>query len=419
MRPPAQGRWRGAAAALVLMASLAACSDGDEEDSGDAAPATTSTTTAPVTSTTPPSDSSTTAPPTTVSSRPPALRASLVASFDQPVMLAPVPRADDTFYVLEKPGRIRLLAGGRPGAVVLNITGDVSTGGERGLLGLAVHPDGGHLYLNYTDTSGDTRVVEYAIGAGGAVDRSSRLELLRVDQPYANHNGGHLEFGPDGMLYVALGDGGSGGDPDGRAQDLGELLGKILRIEPRPGDTAAPYGVPADNPFNGDPGARREIWAYGLRNPWRFSFDRATGSLWIGDVGQNRREEIDRSPPGSKGGENYGWDRLEGRSRFEGEPPAEHELPVHDYGRDDGACSVTGGRVYRGSRIADLAGWYVFGDYCRKGFWALRADAEGPADAVPVGEGVPSLVSFAEDGAGELYALSLDGGVYRIERASP
>ena len=298
---------------------------------------------------------------------------------------------------------------------MLDIVDSVASGGERGLLGIAVSPDGAHLYLDYTDRGGDTRIVEYAIGDGGSIDASSRRELLRVDQPFANHNGGHLEFGADGMLYIALGDGGSGGDPDERAQDTGELLGKILRIDPR-GD---PYAIPRDNPFATTRGARPEIWAYGLRNPWRFSFDAETGALWIGDVGQGSFEEVNRSPEGSRGGENYGWDRFEGRAPFEGDPPDEHVLPLFDYRRDDGNCAVTGGRVYRGTAVAGLAGWYLFGDYCKGDLRAVRADAPAPAEPVPLDVRVESLVSFAEDTAGELFAISLQGGVYRIEGASP
>lgn len=395
--------------ALALAgAVVAGCSsDGDEAD-GDDPGATTTASTATTAMTAPgvgPADSA----------EPPEVRLTEVARFDQPVMLAPVPGVDGAFYVVEKEGRIRLLENGRPGAVALDIADDVSSGGERGLLGLAVAPDGAHLYLDYTDRGGDTRVVEYAIGRGGRIDQSSRRELLRVDQPFENHNGGHLEFGPDGMLYIALGDGGSGGDPDERAQDLGELLGKILRIDPLPGNDRPRYAVPEDNPFNGVEGARAEIWAYGLRNPWRFSFDRGTGTLWIGDVGQSSFEEVDRAPEGSKGGENYGWDRLEGRAPFEGDPPAEHVLPLVDYARDGGNCSVTGGRVYRGRAIPLLTGWYVFGDYCKGDLVAVRADATPPATPVSLGVNVGALTSFAEDGDGELFALSLDGGVYRIE----
>lgn len=397
-------------AAVAAAALLAGGCNSDGDDRAAERPPTASTTTS---STTTPASG--TAKP--VADRAPKIKTTLVAEFDQPVMLAPVPGATGTFFVVEKEGRIRLLENGRKGRVVLDIVDQVSSGGERGLLGLAVHPDGSHLYLDYTNRGGDTRVVEYAID-GSTIDASSRRELLAVDQPYANHNGGHLAFGPDGMLYISLGDGGSGGDPKGNAQNLQVLLGKILRIKVLPGNQSPPYAIPEDNPFNGQQGMRAEIWAYGLRNPWRFSFDRADGTLWIGDVGQNDYEEIDRSPPGSTGGENYGWDRLEGFHSFEGSPPASHVLPVLEYGRQGGNCAVTGGHVYRGTKIDGLQGWYVFGDFCRGDLWALRADASSPAQSVPLGAKVESLTSFADDGTGELYALSLQGGVYRLEAAS-
>ena len=203
---------------------------------------------------------------------------------------------------------------------MLDLTGSVSTGGEQGLLGLAFSPDGGRLYVNYTDPAGDTRIVEYAF-ADGRADPGSARELLIVDQPFANHNGGNLVFGPDGMLWIGLGDGGGGNDPQGNAQSLGTLLGKMLRIDPRPSG-GRPYTVPPDNPFVGTDGARGEIWAFGLRNPWRYSFDKATGDLWIGDVGQNAREEVDFTPAGSPGGLNYGWPGLEGNRSNSGSAPS-------------------------------------------------------------------------------------------------
>ncbi|HVM09077.1 MAG TPA: PQQ-dependent sugar dehydrogenase [Acidimicrobiales bacterium] len=411
-------------ATLVVLAALVAAGCDSGNDDGDASAANQPPSTATTASTTP--DSPTTTPPAASgpagpsSERPPSVKATLVAEFDQPLMLAPVPGRAGVFYVVEKEGRLRLLDNGRRGSVVLDIVEQVSSGGERGLLGLAVHPEGKHLYLNYTDREGDTRIVEYGIGANGSVDAATRRELLKVDQPYANHNGGHVAFGPDGKLYIALGDGGSGGDPQGNAQNLGTLLGKILRIEPLPGNDRPRYGVVEDNPFNGAEGRRAEIWAYGLRNPWRFSFDRQTGALWIGDVGQNRVEEINRAPDGSKGGENYGWNRLEGTRPFEGAAPADAVPPVYEYAREGGNCSVTGGHVYRGRAINGLQGWYVFGDFCRGDLWAIPADAAPGrrGDARPLDARVESFVSLADDGSGELFALSLQGGVYRLEAAS-
>ncbi|HEX7166896.1 MAG TPA: PQQ-dependent sugar dehydrogenase [Acidimicrobiales bacterium] len=403
-------------AGLVL---LGACSGGGDDD-GDGDGARATTTTAANAATTDGTNGSDGDDGDGQSSRPPKLRARLVAEFDQPVMLAPVPGREPSFYVVEKAGRVRLLTGGRPGDVVLDITSDVSSGGERGLLGLAVSPAGQHVYLDYTDREGDTRLVEYALASdSNDIDDSSRREILNVDQPYPNHNGGHLAFGRDGYLYFGLGDGGSGGDPEENAQNLGTLLGKILRIDPDPAGGGV-YAIPVDNPFLSRDGARPEIWAYGLRNPWRFSFDRSTGQLWIGDVGQNQREEVSRSPLRSRGGENYGWDRYEGKRRFEGDALPDHVGPVYDYARDDGACAVTGGYVYRGNAIPSLRGWYVFGDFCRGEVVALPADApeDAPGDPVELGPTVASLASFAEDATGELYALSLQGGVYQLVAAS-
>lgn len=346
----------------------------------------------------------------------PALRLTRLGTFEQPLALA-VRQGDPAFYVAEKGGRIRALRDGRVDpAPVLDLSGQVSTGSEQGLLGLAFSPDGRHVYVNYTDRSGDTRVVEFAMN-GGRADVASRRELLVVDQPFANHNGGNLVFGPDGMLYIGLGDGGSSGDPQNNGQRLDTLLGKLLRLDPR-GAGDRPYGIPPDNPFVGRAGARPEIWAYGLRNPWRFSFDRQTGDLWIGDVGQNAREEIDYVPSSSRGAENYGWDRLEGTRPFRRSTAPDMVAPIHDYALEAGNCAVTGGFVYRGSRIPTLQGVYVYGDFCAGHLFGLRRDG-GQVTHQDLGLDVNSLSSFGEDHAGELYAMSLgDGGLYRIDPAA-
>ncbi|MGZ8637615.1 MAG: PQQ-dependent sugar dehydrogenase, partial [Actinomycetota bacterium] len=303
--------------------------------------------------------------------------------------------------------------GGEDPQVVLDITDRVSLGSEQGLLGLAFSPDGRFLYVDITDVNGDTRILEFRVEDEG-IDPSSERQVLRVEQPYSNHNGGNLAFGPDGYLYIALGDGGSAGDPEERAQSLSTLLGKLLRISPRPSD-GEPYGIPPDNPFVGRDGARPEVWAYGLRNPWRFSFDRATGDLWIGDVGQDSWEEIDVGPAGSAGGLNYGWNLLEGTHPFEGSVlDAETVLPVFEYPHDGSVCTVTGGYVYRGEAIPELVGGYVFADFCggRLEAFALR---DGVArQHRELGPTLESLGSFGEDAAGELYALSLSGAVYRL-----
>jgi glucose/arabinose dehydrogenase len=335
-----------------------------------------------------------------------------IATLEQPLAMA-TQTGDPALYVAEKTGRVVAIRDGRVDPTpVLDLSGEVSLGAEQGLLGLAFAPGGGFLYVDYTDTAGNTHVTEFAMGDQG-VDTSSRRDVLVVDQPYSNHNGGNLAFGPDGDLYIALGDGGSGGDPQGNGQSLSTLLGKILRISPRPSD-GSPYGIPPDNPFVGRSGARSEIWAYGLRNPWRFSFDRGTGDLWIGDVGQSAWEEVDRQPAGSHGGENYGWNVMEGNHPYLGTSPDPSMVaPVYEYPHTKGGCVVTGGYVYRGEDIPALQGWYVFGDFCLGQLEALRVRGSTVAHRL-LGPTVPSLSSFGEDASGELYAMSLSGPVYRL-----
>jgi glucose/arabinose dehydrogenase len=343
------------------------------------------------------------------------VRLEQVAVLDQPLALAVRP-GDPALYVAEKVGRVVALREGADPAVVLDLSAQVSLGGEQGLLGLAFSPDGRSLYVDYTDTAGNTHVAELAV-RDGEIDPSTQRDVLFVEQPFSNHNGGGLAFGPDGYLYIALGDGGSAGDPNGNGQSLSTLLGKLLRISPRPSD-GQPYGIPPDNPFVGVFGARPEIWAYGLRNPWRFSFDRQTGDLWIGDVGQNAWEEVDLEPAGSKGGLNFGWNLLEGSHPFQPSPD-EHETvpPVYEYSHSDGGCVVTGGYEYRGKDIPSLAGAYVFADFCLGRLEALRISAGGKPQVVELGPVVENVASFGEDATGELYALSLSGPVYRLAAA--
>jgi glucose/arabinose dehydrogenase len=319
---------------------------------------------------------------------------------DAPVQVT-APRTEPRrLYVVEQSGTIRVLERGklRPGAF-LDVRSQITAGGEQGLLGLAFDPKYGSnrfVYVNYTDTGGDTRVVRYRTNGRRALDGTAR-ELLKVAQPYGNHNGGGLAFGPDGFLYVGTGDGGSAGDPEDRAQDMRSLLGKMLRLDVR------------------RPGSAPEIVGLGLRNPWRYSFDRKTGDLYIGDVGQGEIEEIDVTPRESPGLENYGWDVYEGTRQYESKPlgPGNLVRPVYEYTHGSG-CSVTGGHVYRGAATPAQRGLYVFGDYCSGNVWSLRV-VEGRAVGVRrEAFRIPSVTSFGEDAAGELYATSHDGVVYRL-----
>ena len=377
---------------VVLLAVGACSSDGDE----DAATSTTSTTAAPA-----PAESTTTAPLGPVAG----IKAVQIAEVRQPTAMAFRP-GDPGLYVTQKTGQVRRIVNGAvEGGAVLDVSNDISLGSEQGLLGLAFSPDGRYLYVHYTDRAGDTRIAEKDMEQAGAPLR----ELLFVDQPFGNHNGGQLAFGPDGKLYIALGDGGSGNDPNGNAQNLNTLLGKILRIDPRPSG-GRPYGIPADNPFVGQSGRRGEIWAYGLRNPWRFSFDRQTGDMWIADVGQGAIEEVDLDPAPLNGGLNYEWVLREGTRRVTGERPPGGVAPVHEYGHGNGECSVVGGYAYRGQALRGFEGMYFFADFCVGDVMGFR---NGKAESVDVRVEQPA--SFGEDQAGEVYVLSLKGPIYRLE----
>ena len=391
---------------LSVALITSACTNGQEAAQPSAPPQTRAPTPTPSPSPTPS--------PEPVNITDISVRLKRIATLRAPLATA-IRKGDSTLYVAEQLGRIMAIRDGkvRP-RPVLNISEHVTAGGEQGLLGIAFSPDGQLLYVNYTDVEGNTRIVEYSMKEGRA-DPSSRRQLLFVEQPFSNHNGGQLAFGPDGYLYIGLGDGGAGGDPFGNGQSLQTLLGKVLRIDPRPGG-GRPYRIPSDNPFVDEDDARPEIWAYGLRNPWRFSFDRATGDLWIGDVGQNAREEIDFQPARSNGGENYGWNLMEASLPFASEEKAEETvLPIYEYplGRN-GACSVTGGFVYRGTRIPELTGTYVFGDFCDGRLLALRQRGGKVREKGALGLVVDQLSSFGEDPNGELYVLSLAGGVYQL-----
>ena len=342
--------------------------------------------------------------------------ARVASGLDNPLHLT-APAGDRRLFIVEQPGRIRIV---KDGALVarpfLDITARVQSGGEQGLLSLAFHPrytENGLLYVNYTDGDGDTMVERYRVSSDpDVVDTATAHTILRVDQPYANHNGGHILFGPDGMLYVGMGDGGSGGDPHRYGQDRTTLLGKLLRLDVDRGD---PYAIPPDNPFVGGAGAHREIWAYGLRNPWRMSFDWETGLLYIADVGQNRWEEVNVQPA-TAAGLNYGWNRMEGAHCY-GLPVCSKAgvvLPALEYDHADG-CSITGGVVYRGKRLRFVAGHYFYSDYCSGFLRSFTYENQVVSNRRTWKiNGLGSVLSFGEDGAGEVYILSGNGSVFRL-----
>jgi glucose/arabinose dehydrogenase len=380
-----------------------------------------------------------------------------VAAFEAPIDLVSR-EGDEALFVAEQAGRVfRVEVTGegtdRTYSVdetpVVDISDEVVSGGEQGLLGIAFSPDGERLYLHYSlADSGATRVISYeyiedsapegdtsdgetsdgeAEEATAGVDLDSRKEIFAEEQPYPNHNGGQILFGPDGYLYVGLGDGGDGGDPHGNGQDTSTLLGSILRIDPESSvGTDEPYLIPEDNPFADGDGGAPEIWLYGVRNPWRFSFDAVTGDLWIGDVGQNEWEEIDRLPATGEDGEeqaagrgaNLGWNEMEGSHPFDGgENPADGILPVYEYPiQDETDCAVVGGQVYSGAAIPDLDGVYLFGDACNPQVRALSVQDGQVTEATPLESvQVDGLATIAQDADHELYLLSLFGEVFRLD----
>ena len=343
-----------------------------------------------------------------------------IGEFEEPIDLVFRPGVTDRAYLAERAGVVRDLdlATGESTAV-LDITDETTTDSERGLLGLVVAPDGGHLYVSSTNLDGDSRVVEYAIADDGALDETSARTVLALDQPFPNHNGGHLVFGPEGLLYIGLGDGGAAGDPLEAGQDRGQLLGSILRIDPAGIDGSA-YAIPADNPFVGEEGARPEVWLKGVRNPWRFSFDRATGDLGVGDVGQDEIEEIDHLPADADGlnagrGLNLGWNAMEGDQPYDdGVEPEDHTPPVFTYTHAEGGCSVTGGFVYRGSTIPELFGAYLYADYCAGDLRALAVTDGAVVDDATIADPVDGPVSFAQGPGNELYLLAQSGPLLEI-----
>ncbi len=361
----------------------------------------------------------------------PTMTNELVASgLNSPLYVTHAPNDFDRIFIVEQVGRIRVRdQDSGQLSVFLDIQSIVLSGGERGLLGLAFHPDydqNGYFYVSYTGSGGTSRIARYSVDPNdpNVADPSSGQIILSQSQPFSNHNGGWIGFSPnDGYLYYALGDGGSGGDPGNRAQNINTLLGKMLRIDVD-GDNSANglYGIPADNPFVDEAGLD-EIWAYGLRNPWRNSFDRATGDLWIADVGQNAWEEVNRQPGSSEGGENYGWRCYEGNNIYNnsGCPPISTlTFPVYTYSRSGGNCSITGGVVYRGVGIPGLDGTYFYGDYCSSRVWSFQDDSNPGVinfreRTNEVSGGLSGLASFGEDAYGEIYMCSLfNGRVYKI-----
>jgi glucose/arabinose dehydrogenase len=339
--------------------------------------------------------------------------AEFVSGLDSPVAVAWRPH-DTHMFVAEQSGRVRIVDGnGRLASAPVLTVGPLSRGNEEGLLGITFSRDGSKLYVDYTDPSDDTHVDEYTM-QGDTVVASTRRQILVVQQPYPNHKGGQVLTGPDGMLYVGLGDGGSEDDPNHVGQNLGTLLSKILRIDPSP-RAGAPYSVPADNPFVGHAGAAPETWMWGLRNPWRFSFDRSTRDFWIGDVGQNTYEEIDFARAGEKG-VNWGWSAREGFHAFRGSTPTDARDPLLETRHSDGNCAIVGGYVYRGRTIPALRGVYVFGDNCRPNLVGAVESGGKLVQQRDLGPTVDSLTSFGQDSAGELYALARGGAIYRIVR---
>lgn len=336
--------------------------------------------------------------------------------FQKPVYLTS-PARDPRLFIVEQAGRVMIVKNGAAlPAPFLDISARVKSGGEQGLLSMAFHPDyarNGFFFVNFTDIQGSTRVERFRVtGNPDIADAGSSTLVLGIGQPYSNHNGGHILFGPDGMLYIGMGDGGSGGDPQRNGQNRQSLLGKLLRLNV---SGTAPHTIPQGNPYAGGSAGRPEIWATGLRNPWRFAFDRAAGNLYIADVGQNRQEEINVAPA-RQPGVNYGWNLMEGDECYRGGCNRDGlHVPQVTYGRDGGACSVTGGFVYRGRRIPAIAGHYFYSDYCAGFLRSFRFQNGAVTDRREwTIDDIGNVVSFGEDSAGELYIVAENGRVFRF-----
>ena len=363
-----------------------------------------------------------TAVPAGAASDPPPLALKRIAALSGATAMA-TRKGDPAIYVTTQDGKVVALRAGAPPTTVLDLTSQVRSAGEQGLLGIVFSPDGSKLYLHYTGAAaGETDLDEYAM-SDGRPDPSTRRLVLTFPQPQVNHNGGQIAFGPDGYLYLGLGDGGNAGDrgpghaPGGNGQSLGTILGKILRIDPQPSGGKA-YTIPADNPFVGDPDARPEVYVYGLRNPWRFSFDRANGDLWIADVGQSAYEEVDHLAAGAIAGSNLGWNLYEGSHTYREGDDVDVVMPILELSHTDGNCSITGGYVYRGTKIPRLRGWYLYTDYCNGKLRAAKIDARGSVQQRDLGIETTYVSSFGEDQAGNLYVLSQRDGVFRVVAGS-
>lgn len=341
----------------------------------------------------------------------------VVEGLNKPLALTHAGDGSGRLFILEQPGLVRVVQGGALLSTPFLDIRDrvVDRNNEQGLLGLAFHPayeNNGMFFVNYTGKGSDTYISRFSITSDPNIaDPDSEKVLLRIPQPYANHNGGHLLFGPDGHLYIGTGDGGSAGDPQGNAQNLNSLLGKMLRIDVDHGD---PYAIPVDNPFV-DGGGLPEIWAYGLRNPWRYAFDRVTGDLYIGDVGQNTWEEVDVLSASLPPGANLGWDFWEGTHAFEGTPSQDAVMlpPVWEYDHTQG-CSITGGIPYRGA-YKDWSGIYFYADFCSGIIWGLLQDGSGAWQNQVLFQTSANITSFGEDETRELYRVDRTGSVYRLE----
>lgn len=304
----------------------------------------------------------------------------------------------------------------------LDLSSLTSTGGERGLLGLAFHPNyaqNGFFFVNYTNTSGNTVVARYQVSSNpNQANPQSAQTVITINQPYSNHNGGHIAFGPDGYLYLAMGDGGSAGDPQGRSQNPQVLLGKMLRIDV----DALPYTIPSDNPYVNSSDTLPEIWSFGLRNPWKFSFDRLTGDQWIGDVGQNLWEEINLEPAASGGGHNWGWRCYEGNAEYNASgcgAQGNYDFPVKVHAHNEGFCSITGGIVYRGSAYPALQGIYFYSDFCDGDIFTLTPDGNGGFTGANLAAAGSGVVAFGEDAAGEIYVVKTSNVIYKILDSCP